>query len=1065
MKRCINIREGGILFGLAVFAAAVAAANAAPDAETILKDTGVRGGVVVHLGCGDGQLTATLRADERYLVQGLARDPADVAKARAAIRAKGLYGPVSVDRLVGRSLPYGNDVVNLLVVEDAGVPAKEMLRVLAPGGVAYAKEGGKWSKTVKPWPDEIDQWTHYLHDATNNAVAADTQVGPPASLRWIAGPLWARSHEFITSLTAMISADGRLFYVFDEGLTGVTPESIPDRWTLIARDAFNGKLLWKRPIPDWKPAGQWKSRALRSLPFTVPRSIVAEGDRLFVTLGYSAPVTAIDAAGGETLWTYKGTDATQELRCLDGVLLVRTPEGVAAFETAIDKKLWEVSAKLQAFTLAAQNGRVFYQAKDALHCVDLKSGKPRWQAPAKTTFSLLLACGDRLVLAGGKNIQAVSTETGKALWTANASAGRGELFVAQGKVWHWAGGEKIVGRDLATGEVAVQLNTEDVFTRGHHLRCYQSKATENYLITPNRGIEFVSLTGKPNAQADWVRGPCRYGVMPANGLLYSGPDPCFCYIGVKQTGFNALAPARKRTLVPTARLEEGPAYGEIRPSTGSGPDGNRDDWPTYRHDARRTGAAARAVATDAAMQWQTKLKGPLTPPVAAGGRVYVAAKDEHTLYALDVADGKQLWSFTAGGRIDSPPTILGQTVLFGSADGRVYCLRAADGELAWRFRAAPVEERILAFGQLESPWRVHGSVLVTEGVAYCTAGRSTYLDGGIHVFGLDPATGKVLYEKSLDTWARTRKDAVGKPFIPGYHIEGALSDVLVAEGGSIYMGQYKFDRTLAEQDVPYLLPDPDRKVEGMDLSGQPFVIESTKSMQGHEDHQRNWVDKTQKGLVAQYNKEYGGYSFGHRKMGRHVLSTSGFLDDSWYNRTIWMYSGTWPGFYHGNLGAKSGHLLVVGPEKTYAVQAYPHRNLQSPLFTPGGKGYQLFADNNEDDPVLGDKTVGTTKGWGFTRSKPPVWYEWMPVRIRAMVLAGEVLFIAGPPDVVDPDDPMGAFEGRKGGLLRAVSAADGKTLTERKLDAPPVFDGLIAAAGRLILCTTDGRVLCLGKAK
>jgi hypothetical protein len=85
------------------------------------------------------------------------------------------------------------------------------------------------------------------------------------------------------------------------------------------------------------------------------------------------------------------------------------------------------------------------------------------------------------------------------------------------------------------------------------------------------------------------------------------------------------------------------------------------------------------------------------------------------------------------------------------------------------------------------------------------------------------------------------------------------------------------------------------------------------------------------------------------------------------------------------------------------------------------------------------------------------------VRIRAMVLAGKRLFVAGPPDVVDPDDPMAAFEGCKGAVLHARSAADGKVLAERKLDAPPVFDGLIAAGGRLFLCTTNGYVVCLGE--
>ena len=44
----------------------------------------------------------------------------------------------------------------------------------------------------------------------------------------------------------------------------------------------------------------------------------------------------------------------------------------------------------------------------------------------------------------------------------------------------------------------------------------------------------------------------------------------------------------------------------------------------------------------------------------------------------------------------------------------------------------------------------------------------------------------------------------------------------------------------------------------------------------------------------------------------------------------------------------------------------------------------------------------------------------------------------------------------------AVSADGGEKLAEHRLDAPPVFDGMAAAGGRLLLATVDGRVLCLG---
>ena len=93
-----------------------------------------------------------------------------------------------------------------------------------------------------------------------------------------------------------------------------------------------------------------------------------------------------------------------------------------------------------------------------------------------------------------------------------------------------------------------------------------------------------------------------------------------------------------------------------------------------------------------------------------------------------------------------------------------------------------------------------------------------------------------------------------------------------------------------------------------------------------------------------------------------------------------------------------------------------------------------------------------------------------------MVLAGDTLFIAGPPDLVDEEQAVrklteaeaqarlaeqaASQNGRKGALLRAISAKDGSSLAEYKLDVPPVFDGMIAAYGRLIWATVDGHVVC-----
>ena len=110
------------LFTSAAPLGAQAPAQLAPRdaAAAILRETGVRGGFVVHLGCGDARLTAALRAGEAYQVHGLARDAAQLAAARQRLHKEGVYGNVSLDLLAGDRLPYIDNFVNLVVAEDPG---------------------------------------------------------------------------------------------------------------------------------------------------------------------------------------------------------------------------------------------------------------------------------------------------------------------------------------------------------------------------------------------------------------------------------------------------------------------------------------------------------------------------------------------------------------------------------------------------------------------------------------------------------------------------------------------------------------------------------------------------------------------------------------------------------------------------------------------------------------------------------------------------------------------------------------------------------------------------------
>ncbi len=1054
----------------------------ATTAKELLKWSEVQGGLIVHLGCGAGELTAALRANERYLVHGLDADLENIRAARAHIQDKGLYGPVSVEQRRGNRLPYAENTVNLLITESPGtVLESEIMRVLAPRGVACVKHDNGWQKTVKPVPDSIDEWTHFLYDASNNAVSHDSAAGPPERIQWVTKPMTARSHEIVSGLTSLVTAQGRVFYIYDEGLIGITDERLPSQWALVARDAFNGVLLWKKRMPEWgwrewdyaRRAGEdWTaiSGGRGKIPDGAFRRLVAAGDKIYTTLAYVAPLVVLDATTGEALQTCENTNGTDEILHINGTVLAclrnirseqqarrtgkRIPETIVALDAETGEERWRHKARrVLPNSLAALDGRVVYCDGPTLVGLDLESGAPRWTSADKVSGAPVLYKDVALVRADGR-ITAYSLESGARKWDKGVPISPGatkvDLLVANGLVWsggptpglitdpatYWdqpfdkprspETGVHMIGLDPSSGETAQEIQVTNLVSPGHHFRCYRSKATDNFILWPKRGIEFIDLKGVDHKRHDWVRGICRYGIMPANGLIYAPPNQCFCYQGVLLRGFNALAPAA--TTQPAGesgpRLVHGPAYGNVESKPAK-----EAEWPTFRHDAKRSGSAATALAVDLESQWTTKLGGRLTQPVAAAQMVFTASIDEHAVYALNHETGDKIWRFDAGGRVDSPPTYHDGFLLFGAADGWVYCLRARDGQLVWRFRAAPEERRIVAFDQLESAWPAHGSVLIQNGLAYTAAGRSSYLDGGIHVYALNPQTGEIVHHTCLDGPHPDLTKDIGKPF----SMDGVLSDVLVSDGSYLYMMQAMMDGKLNQLD-------PERIT-----------------------------------------------NMGDKKFGRHIYSTAGFLNDDWWNRAFWMYAERWPGFYIGHQASKEGQLLVFDATTTYGVKCYTKRNVHSPMFFPGQEGYLFFADDNDAEPALvGDpgvetgirsfphqydrdiiqidfKTIDIDKSTGFVRTQESKWTNWMPLRGRAMAAAQNALFIAGPPDVLDPADPLAAFEGRKGGSLVALSKKNGKRLAEYELDSPPVFDGMSAANGHLYLAARDGSLTCYGE--
>ena len=1013
-----------------------ASAEDSAKAQEILKQAVAQGGLIVHVGCGDGKLTAALRVTERFIVQGLDADPENVAKARAHIQSAGRHGPVTVGVLNDSKLPYIDNLVNVLVVdESAKIPEEELLRVLAPRGVAIftnRQSEIKNRKLEKPWPDDIDEWTHWLCRPDNNAVSRDRRVGISRHLQWIMPPLWSRHHNLLPSVSSMVSARGRLFYIIDEGPISV--KGVPDNWMLVARDAFNGLLLWKRPVRNWG----WKtwsevefSGLMRfKTPSQIFRRLVAVDDVLYGTLGFGDPVLAMDAATGKTIREYQGTANTSEILFHDGLLVLaknaagQTPgKDVQVIEAASGKTLWERKGfqgtsghgdELKQYTdayVTVGGDRVFFLDGDHVVALELKTGKDRWRSPRPDMkkdvlghykFNHANLCslvyndkrvflGQMFPFSGNLNkvqekqmvVRALDAGSGKKLWDyAGASFAHftpPDLFVSQGLVWTFKPkAVALVGLDPASGAVKKEYPAKQILV-GHHARCYRNKATERFYLAGEEGIEYIDFkTGEIDVH-HWVRGACRYGILPANGLIYLPTHSCGCHANSKLNGFIALS-ASGYAGKPTdaaKRLVKGPGLGQPADEAKAAAP---EDWPAFKHDNMRGNCTSTAIPAAVSPHWTCKIGGDLTAPTVAAGRVFVAAQDAAQLYGLDAKSGDVRWQITTDGSVDSPPTYHKGKLVFGTRGGFVCALRADDGKPIWRFQAAPSDVQLTAFGRLESPWPVNGSPVILNDKVYCVAGRSMNLDSGLYVYALEIETGKVVRQMQYE--ANTK---------PKGELEGvSLPDVLVSDGKKIYM-------------------------RNMQLSP--------------EDLSRS-----------------GGAGSTH--LG---VNDGGLLDYTWFNSAFWMYGNT------------QAQMLVFDDKNAYGIKAYNKMISKSyghDIFTTGKEGYSLFAQDVAPSAGGGGKKKGKKKKGGGGTAK---WTVKVPIRSEALVLTPQHICLAGTPDVVDTKDPLAALEYRRGGVLALFARADGKKLSEHKLESAPVYDGMAAAQGCLFVSLRNGSVICLGK--
>ncbi|HID05544.1 MAG TPA: hypothetical protein EYP10_00195, partial [Armatimonadetes bacterium] len=351
---------------------------------------------------------------------------------------------------------------------------KAMLNSLGVMNVTVISKYGTWIQMRKPQPPNIDEWTHHLHGPDGNPVANDRVVGPPKHLQWLAEPVWSRSHDTDSSVCAVVTSRGRIFYIVDEApisLPGDHP--LPDNWFLVARDAFNGVLLWKVPMKRWgwrEWKHTWYKRRPWNMPLNLPRRLVAFNDRVYVTLGYHAPVTELDARTGAVLQTYEGTEDTREILLCKGVLILTVYRNGSLKVVAVDvdkgRILWESKNTYKGSTMeyvtrvgftnvdpvlnTATNGRVICLVDGAdIVCLDFNTGKELWRTKIANKVGSLwigtLIVHDKVVLyAEPTQLVGLSVETGRKLWSRTLREYGWlwfqwkDIFVINGLVWTWS---------------------------------------------------------------------------------------------------------------------------------------------------------------------------------------------------------------------------------------------------------------------------------------------------------------------------------------------------------------------------------------------------------------------------------------------------------------------------------------------------------------------------------------------------------------------------------------------------------------------------------------------------
>ncbi len=569
-------------------------------AEQILTQSKMRAGYCLDLGCGDGQLAMALAQQSDLQIIAIESDPQLLQQARERLLAANLLGSrvtvLAAADLTDTGLP--NYFANLMVSQKAlkdgveSLPFGEMQRLLRPyGGISVLGRLDALTRHERGPLAGAGQWTHQYSTAGNSTCSTDELVKGPLGLLWFRdielempqrhgrgpGPLFYDGRLYSMGLNELACVDaynGRLLWKYplpnilkaydgDElmGTAGTHSNYCIAETGLYVRreshclqiDRITGELIeqFNAPLqPDGQP-GTWGFIAcqngiligtLADPEHVVTYRYVNRGGDMKSLLTESRTLFGMDATSGETLWRF---DADASVR-----------HNAIAFD---GNGVYFIERPVARFDLV-KNAKPDYHPTGSIVALDARTGKSRWKSVNEIDGTLLALSEKHPVLLmasqptsfalasePGNSVAVFDLKTGEQLWRKPVTYRSRPMIndrtiYAQGGAW-----------DLLTGE-------EQPFNFRRSYGCGVLAGSKHTMVFRSATLGYFDF--KHQEKTDnfgGIRPGCWINAIPAGGLVLVPDASAGCVCSYLNQSWFALEPDGLR---PPTILPKGGAFRE-----------------------------------------------------------------------------------------------------------------------------------------------------------------------------------------------------------------------------------------------------------------------------------------------------------------------------------------------------------------------------------------------------------------------------------------------------------------------------------------------------------------------